>query len=84
MLTATIGRAMALQLLDAATSVHAMLEEARAAESLRDFVSKCSISLKECREAYARLRVHESCRIGPPAETEAQGGPEFLILNSQL
>jgi len=48
-----------------------MLEEARAAESRRDFVSKCSISLKECREAFARLSVHETCRIGPLAETKA-------------
>jgi four helix bundle protein len=41
-----------------------MLEEARAAESRRDFISKCSIGLKECREAWTRLRIVAACRIG--------------------
>ena len=63
-----IGRVMAPQLLNCSTSVPAMLEEARAAESRRDFISKCSIALKECREAHVRLRVMESCRIGPQDE----------------
>lgn len=66
-----IGRAMAPQLLNCATSVPAMLEEARAAESRRDFISKCCISLKECREGHVRLRIHESCRIGPREEASA-------------
>ena len=66
--SAGIGRVMAPQLLNCSTSVPAMLEEARAAESRRDFVSKCSISLKECREAHVRLRIHEACRIGPHDE----------------
>ena len=38
-----VGRFMVLQLLDCSTSVASMLEEARAAESRRDFISKCSI-----------------------------------------
>ena len=62
-----MGRAMAPQLLNCGTSGAAMLEEARAAESRRDFISKCSIALKETREAHLRLRIHEQCRIGPPA-----------------
>ena len=48
-----------------------MLEEARAAESTRDFISKCSISLKECREAHVRLKIIEKCDIGPRDEARA-------------
>jgi len=40
-------------------------------ESKRDFISKCSIGLKEGREAHVRLRVMEACRIGPAAEASA-------------
>jgi len=69
-----IGR----QLLRAATSVGANLEEADAAQSRPDFISKCTISLKEAREAHFWLKllrathklddsydplVHESDRI---------------------
>ena len=49
--TGGIARLMAAQLLDSGTALYAMLEEARAAESRRDFISKCSIGLKEIREA---------------------------------
>ena len=59
-----VGRLMAPQLLNCSTSVPAMLEEARAAESRRDFVSKCCISLKECREAHVRLKGTEACHVG--------------------
>lgn len=48
-----------------------MLEEARAAESRRDFISKCCIGLKEGREAHVRLRVCEECGIGPTHEARA-------------
>ena len=51
------GRIMATQLVNCSTSAAAMLEEAKAAESRRDFVSKCSIALKELREAWVRLRI---------------------------
>ena len=61
-----VGRLMVPQLVNCATSVAGMLEEARAAESRRDFVSKCSIALKECREARGRLRIAESCAIRMP------------------
>jgi four helix bundle protein len=66
-----IARLMAAQLLDSGTALYAMLEEARAAESRRDFISKCSIGLKEIREAHGRLRIHEACRIGPLEEVTA-------------
>jgi four helix bundle protein len=63
-----VGRIMAPQLLRCSTSIAAMLEEARAAESRRDFISKCSIALKESRESHVRLRIHEACCVGPAAE----------------
>lgn len=63
-----VSRLLVPQLLAASNSVAAMLEEARAAESRRDLVSKCSIALKECRESHVRLHVVETCGIGPAAE----------------
>lgn len=66
-----ITRMMVPQLLDCGTSAAAMMEEARAGESTRDFISKCCIALKELREAHVRLRIHKACKIGPPAETKA-------------
>jgi len=63
--TGGVARMMASQLLGAGTALFAQLEEARAAESRRDFVSKCAIGLKEIREAHGRLRIHEVCGIGP-------------------
>jgi four helix bundle protein len=66
-----IARMMAPQLLACGTSASGMLEEARAAESKRDFVSKCCIGLKELREAHGRLRIHVACKIGPIEEAAA-------------
>jgi four helix bundle protein len=63
-----VGRVMAPQLVSCSTSMAAMLEEARAAESRRDFISKCSISLKEARESHLRLRICGRCKMGPPEE----------------
>jgi len=63
-----VGRMMVPQLVSCSTSFAGMLEEARAAESKRDFISKCSIGLKECREARTRLRVCYACQLGPPAD----------------
>ena len=48
-----------------------MLEEARAAESRRDFISKCCIGLKEGRESHVRLRVCARYRLGPAEEARA-------------
>jgi four helix bundle protein len=66
-----IARMMAPQLLNCGTSASGMLEEARAAESKRDFISKCCIALKELREAHGRLRIHVACMIGPLDEAIA-------------
>jgi four helix bundle protein len=62
---------LAAQLVRCGTSIAAMLEEAKAAESRRDFISKCSIGLKEARESHVRLRVHLQCKVGPVEETRA-------------
>ena len=48
-----IGR----QLVRAATSIGANLEEADAGQSRADFASKCNISLKEARETHYWLRL---------------------------
>ena len=66
-----IARAQVPQLLAAATSVAANLEEARAAESTPDFISKCCIALKECREAHVRLKIVDSGHVGPRDEIQA-------------
>jgi four helix bundle protein len=66
-----VARLMAPQLLNCSTSIFAMLEEARGAESRADFISKCSIALKEGREAHGRLRVHVACKVGPPDDATA-------------
>jgi four helix bundle protein len=55
--TRTLGR----QLLRSGTSIGANMEEAQAAQSSADFVSKCSIALKESRETIYWLRlIHAS------------------------
>src|SRR5262245_59790419 len=66
-----VSRMMVPQLLNCSTSTAANLEEARAAESDADFISKCCISLKECRESWARLRVCKASGLGPALETKA-------------
>lgn len=48
---------MSRQLLGAATSIGANYEEAIAAQTSRDFASKCAISLKEARETRFWLRL---------------------------
>jgi four helix bundle protein len=45
------------QLLRSGTSIGANIEEAVAAQSKRDFLSKMSIALKEARETHYRLRI---------------------------
>jgi four helix bundle protein len=59
--------------LRAATSVGANLQEADAAQSRADFISKCTIALKEAREALYWLRLLETTgKIAPqlPVTTE--------------
>ncbi len=49
------------QFMRAATSIGANLEEAEAAQSRADFISKCNIALKEAREArYWRRLIAET------------------------
>ena len=56
------ARTIARQLLNSGTSVGANLEEAGAAQSKADFVSKCSIASKEARETRYWLRLVTACR----------------------
>jgi len=73
---------MVPQLLACSLSFPAMLEEARAAESDKDFISKCSIGLKECRESWTRLRVCLKCKLGPATEARVlvQEGNELISI----
>jgi four helix bundle protein len=52
-------RSLSSQASRAAGSIGANLEEADAAQSKADFISKCNISLKEAREARYWLRILE-------------------------
>ncbi len=52
-INSTLGR----QILRCGTSIGSNVEEAQAAESRADFISKNSISLKEARETHYRLRL---------------------------
>jgi four helix bundle protein len=58
------GRVLAPQLVRCGTSIGANLEEARGGESRADFVSKCSIALKEARESSFRMRIAVRRRFG--------------------
>jgi four helix bundle protein len=55
-----MGRILGRQLLRSGTSVGANVEEAQAAQSTADFVSKCSIPLREARESNYWLRLLEA------------------------
>ena len=52
-----VNRALVMQLMRAATSIGANVEEAQAGQSRADFISKMSIACKEAREANDWLRV---------------------------
>ncbi len=77
-----VGRLMVPQLLSCSLSFATMLEEARGAESDADFISKCCISLKECRESWTRLRVCTRCQIGPQHDARelVQEGNELIAI----
>jgi len=60
-----VGRVMMSQILRAGTSVPANVEEAQAAQSKADFVSKMSIALKEARETHLRLRLLATANLFP-------------------
>jgi four helix bundle protein len=57
------GRALGRQVLRSGTSIGANLEEANAGQSRADFVSKCSIALKEARETQYWLRLLAASEI---------------------
>jgi four helix bundle protein len=60
-----VGRVMMSQILRAGTSVPANVEEAQAAQSKADFISKMSIALKEARETHLRLRLLATANLVP-------------------
>lgn len=55
--TGGVARSLGWQLLRSGTSVGANVEEAQAAQSRRDFISKNNIALKEARETHYWLRL---------------------------
>jgi len=61
---------IAEQLLEAATSVGANAEEARAAYSRREFACKNSLVLKEAREARFWLRLIAATQLAPAATVD--------------
>ena len=61
------GRVLSSQIVRAGTSVGSQVEEAQAAESTADFVSKMSIGLKEARETHYRLRVLGATNLVGPS-----------------
>src|SRR5271165_7115062 len=60
-----VSRIMMSQILRAGTSVPANVEEAQAAQSKADFISKMTIALKEARETHLRLRLLATADIFP-------------------
>jgi four helix bundle protein len=60
-----IAQHVAGQLLAAGTSVGANVEEAQAPASVRDFVSRAGIALRECRESRFWLRLISACELAP-------------------
>ena len=60
-----VGRDISRQLLKAGTSVGANTEEAQAAQSKPDFISKNSIALKEARETHYWLRLLIAAKVLP-------------------
>jgi four helix bundle protein len=65
------SRSLAGQILRSGTSIAANLEEAHAAQSKADFISKSNIALKEARETAYWLRLLVACNLAPPARLQA-------------
>jgi four helix bundle protein len=59
------GRHVAVQIVQAGTSVGAHYEEARGAESKADFIHKLRLALKECRETRYWLMVIKRGKLLP-------------------
>jgi four helix bundle protein len=77
-----VGRMMVPQLLECSLTFATMLEEAKSAESDADFISKCCIGLKECRESWTRMRICERRRKGSTvaAKRLVQEGSELIAI----
>ncbi len=60
-----VGRTLATQLLRAATSVGANIEEGQGSQSRADFIAKYSISCKEARESHYWLRLLAAAQVLP-------------------
>ena len=60
-----VGRVMRSQILRAGTRVPSKVEEAQAAQSKADCISKMSIALKEARETHLRLRLVATASVVP-------------------
>ena len=56
-------RVLAGQILRSGTSIGANMEEANAGQSKPDFITKCSIALKEARETLYWLRLLVECNL---------------------
>jgi four helix bundle protein len=79
------GAVLARQLLRAGTSIGANLEEATAAQSKADFISKASIAAKEAREARYWLRLLTATAKVPAeriAELTTEAGELVAILTT--
>jgi four helix bundle protein len=62
-----VGEVLGRQVLRSGTSIGANLEEATAGQSKADFVSKCTIALKEARETHYWLRLFKETKVVPAA-----------------
>jgi four helix bundle protein len=80
----SLGRAgardLTRQLLRAGTSIGANLEEADAAQSRPDFISKCTIALKEARESHYWLRLLRATRKIPNGEQLLSDANELVAI----
>ncbi len=76
----TVPSYIARQLLRSGTSIGANLEEAKAAQSRRDLISKFSISLKEARETRYWLRLIQStCNVSTALLAQASDEANELV-----
>jgi four helix bundle protein len=60
-----VGRTLSKQLLRSGTSIGANIEEAKAAQSRADFITKCTIAQKEARETHYWLRLLAATEVVP-------------------
>jgi four helix bundle protein len=65
-----VGRVMMSQILRAGTSIPSNVEEAQAAQSRADFISKMNIALKEARETHLRLRLLATTNLVPEKDLQ--------------